>query len=380
MDKPNSESIPCENQGVCQHAESADHFRKMYERISGLAQIGVWEFDLAIDKLSWTDTVYDLFDLPRQSAINRADILRFYDTKSRREMERLRHNAIRSGTGFSIEIKVHTAIGNEKWIRITANVEREDGNSVRIFGTKQDISAERAAQERVQTLQTQLIYESRGSAMEAMASTLAHEIIQPLTAVTNYLETARRIIARDTSAPELVKSIDAAIETSLRTGKIIHQLRRVIRTNDFTKKLLDLEEIVDEAVTLITADWPNITVKSELVCLTRVEGDRLQIQQVIISLLQNICQASRGAPCQVDIRSFSTETHLEICVSDTGPGFPENILPKVFDSFVTAGSDSLGIGLAISRTIIEAHGGQIAAKNLPNGGAAVHFTLPYPEE
>jgi two-component system, LuxR family, sensor kinase FixL len=157
-------------------AREAAHYKKMYDRVSALAKIGVWECVLVTEHLTWTDTVYDLFDIPRGAPIHRAEIVGLYHPESRREMERLRAEAIRSGTGFTLDIRIRTALGNERWVRLSADVEQEDGRSVRIFGTKQDISLERAAREKMQALQTELIHVPRVSAMGTMASTLAHEL------------------------------------------------------------------------------------------------------------------------------------------------------------------------------------------------------------
>ena len=124
---------------VREQAASIAHYKKMYDRASALARIGVWECDLATEALTWTDGVYDLFELPRGSALERARIVALYDEESRREMERLRAVAIKDGSGFSLDIQIRTARGNERWLRLTADIEQENGRAVRIFGTKQDI-------------------------------------------------------------------------------------------------------------------------------------------------------------------------------------------------------------------------------------------------
>jgi len=216
----------------------------MYDRISGLANIGVWEFDLETGELMWTDAVYDLFELPRGSLIERAEIIELYDPESRIEMERLREDAISRGTGFTLDIKVRTARGKERWIRLTADVEQEGGQSVRIFGTKQDISAERAAQEKVQSLQNELIHASRVTAMAAMASTLAHEVNQPLTAASNYLAAARRMAASGSTGPQLAPGIEAALDSTLRAGDIIRHVRDMIGKGQPVRTRLDLDLVV----------------------------------------------------------------------------------------------------------------------------------------
>lgn len=355
---------------------STAHYRKMYDRVSALARIGVWECDLATDELTWTDAVYDLFELPRGSPVRRSDMVELYEANSRREMERLRAEAIANGTGFSVEVRIRTASGNEKWIRLTADVEQEDGRSVRIFGTKQDISEEKAAQDKVQSLQTELIHVSRASAMGAMGSTLAHELNQPLTAISSCMAAARRLARQSPIAPELSQCLDAAGESALRAGEIIRRVRRMSAKRPSHKAALAIEPLVREAAALATAGHPEVAMSYDLTGSMTAVGDPIQIQQVMINLIRNACEAGAGKPLAIEIAATRNRTHLEICVSDTGPGIPVDMLPRIFESFVSASPQGLGIGLSISRTIVEAHGGQIRARNIPGGGASFCFTLP----
>lgn len=350
--------------------------RKMFERVSAMAKIGVWECDLASQELTWTDAVYDLFDLPRGSEVSRAASLSCYEPASRREMESLRAAAIKNGTGFKIDVRIRTASGNHRWIRITADVEQERGVSVRIFGTKQDISEEKFAQLELHELHSELIHLGRLKAMNAMASTLAHELNQPLTAMAAYMSGASRLLVKDGGPPELSECIDGALEATMRAADIIRRVRAMTRKGSVTTKSIDLTKIVEEAATLTTAGHANIKVTYELPGNIRVRGDHVQIQQVLINLFQNSWDAAEGKPCQIHIRAAQKDKYLEVCVVDDGPGVPAEILPQVFEFRVTTKPQGMGIGLPISRTIIESHGGHITARNLSHGGASFCFTLP----
>lgn len=132
-------------------AESGDH-RQLYQRSLALAKIGAWQCDLADNALTWTDGVYDLFELPRGAAIDRGWVVDFYHDECRDEMERLRAQAIACGGGFTMEARIRTVTGRERWMRLIAEVECENGRPARLFGLKQDITEERARWERMRRL------------------------------------------------------------------------------------------------------------------------------------------------------------------------------------------------------------------------------------
>ena len=355
---------------------SVDHFKKMYDRVSTLAKIGVWECDLATGRLTWTDMVYGIFGIRRGAPIDRDTTLRLYEPSSRREMERLRAEAINSGTGFALNIQIKPAVSEVRWVRLTAEVEQVAGRSVRIFGTKQDITSQKAAQEKVQALQTELIHLSRGSAMGALASTIAHELNQPLAAVSNYLSAAGRIALRENVSADLDQCIDGALNATHRAGNIVRSVRAMLAQRDIRKEYIEISSLVKEALALATAGVPYLAVSCEISPALIVFADRIQIQQVVINLIRNACEATGGGACHVGIKARAINSHVKVCVIDEGPGIPEDIIAEVFDAFISTKSAGLGMGLSISRTIIEAHGGQISAANLPDRGASVCFTLP----
>ncbi|KZD09419.1 diguanylate cyclase domain-containing protein [Oceanibaculum pacificum] len=131
---------------------SLAHSRKIFDRSSAAARIGVWECNLDGERLTWTDMVYDIFDLPRGSALDRGETVALYTPESAAELERRRTKAIEDGTGFSLDAEIVTRKGNRRWIRITATVERENGVAVRIFGMKQDITEEKILSDRTRYL------------------------------------------------------------------------------------------------------------------------------------------------------------------------------------------------------------------------------------
>lgn len=357
-------------------APSAAYYRKMYDRVSTLGRIGVWECDLATDALSWTDMVYDLFDIPRDARLERARVLERYEPESRATLERVRAEAIRNGTGFACDVCIHTSSGAARWIRITADVEREDGQPVRIFGTKQDVTAERAAQETVRALQRELLHATRMTAMGTMASTLAHELNQPLTAIANYMAAARLKGESAGAGEDLLGCIAHAEETTLRAGEIIRRLRAMTLGGTARRETFDLRKAAEAAAALAGAIHPGLRVDFAIPKGTSVCADRVQIEQVLLNLLQNADEAAGGGPCRVQVGARAEGELVAVSVTDDGPGFSGALLGGAFDTAVSSKEGGTGIGLSISRTIVEAHGGHISARNRPQGGAEVRLTLP----
>ena len=360
-------------------AGSLAHYKKMYDRSSALARIGVWECDLATEKLTWTDGVYDLFELPRGSPLARARILELYDEESRREMERLRAQAIAEGGSFSLDILIRTAKGNERWLRLTADVEREAGRSVRIFGTKQDITAERRAQEKVRALQAELIHLSRRSAMGTMAATLAHELNQPLAAIGNFVAGTRRALQTEAPDRELLERGLEAIETSAsRASNIIRSLKELNSGVAGRRQRLDPKPLIIEAagLAMLGVDTPP-ALRFDLGEELLVAVDPIQLQQVLINLIRNAVEAVAGSPRpEILVSARGTAAEVEIRVEDNGPGIPPGMMGRLFDAFVSSKPDGMGVGLSVSRTIVETHGGTLSAANGPDGGARFRVTLP----
>jgi len=254
----------------------------------------------------------------------------------------------------------------------------EQKRIIGIFAEGHDVTAHRRTQERVQALQTDLIHLSRASAMDAMASTIAHELNQPLASVSNYVEAARRMVPQPTDT-RLTQCLDGAAKAAMRAGKIIRTLRDMTTRGHVRKSPLDLEAVIKEAILLATVGNPGIKVTCRFHTAVPVLADAVQIQQVVMNLVRNAFEASASGCAHIEIDVSSKRGHAEVCVSDDGPGIPADLLPRLFDSFTTAKEAGMGVGLSICRTIIEAHGGRIWAANRAEGGAVICFTIAHAE-
>jgi signal transduction histidine kinase len=243
-------------------------------------------------------------------------------------------------------------------------------------------AAEVLEETRTRQHQTELAHAARLHTLGEMAAGLAHELNQPLAAIVNYGRgCALRLRAGEVEREQLIEVIEEMSEQALRAGEVLRRIREFARTGALHRERLDPAELVREAARLAEVDARRLGVamRLESSATPPVEVDRIQVEQVILNLVRNGFEAmeapARGLR-ELSIRT-STTAHgeVEISVSDTGAGLPEGVAARVFDPFFTTKPDGLGLGLAISRSIIEAHGGRLWTSN-GGPGATFHFTLP----
>ena len=253
----------------------------------------------------------------------------------------------------------------------------------RLFtGFLHDITERENIQRRAGILQQELMHASRLSAMGEMASGIAHELNQPLTAVMNYTRAARRRLDRAEPDPASIADlVDKAGQQAERAAEIIKRLRGFIKKDESERHLEPINTVVEEAaaLALIGASDRDIELIFSLDdTLPPVLIDRIEVQQVVLNILRNAIEAFEGSG-ERKIRiatGAASPRQIQVDIRDNGPGLAPGIVDDPFRPFQTTKEDGLGIGLAISRTIIDAHGGRLWAENAPEGGAAFHFLLP----
>lgn len=248
-------------------------------------------------------------------------------------------------------------------------------------GFVRDLTERQQTQQRLHELQSELAHMSRFTAMGEMASTLAHELNQPLTAAVSYLNGCRRLLARGAAAdPEMLnEGIERAAEQAMRAGQIIRRLREFVARGETERRTENLPKLIEEAsaLALVGAGQYEVRVQFDFGPEAgTVFADKIQIQQVLLNLIRNAMEAMQDSPRrELTISTRAAGAMAEIRVADTGPGVSEQITAQLFQPFVTSKAKGMGIGLSISRTIVEAHGGRLWVEPNPGGGTAFHMTL-----
>jgi two-component system sensor kinase FixL len=272
----------------------------------------------------------------------------------------------KDGSTFPIELAVGEALAKGR----------------RIFtGLIRDVSDRQETERRLHEVQADLIHVSRLSAMGELATALAHELNQPLTAISNYLLAVRQLVERGPENAERASEIiGKSIDQAMRASQIIRQLRSFVQKREGERMPVEIDKVVEEASALafIGLKEKGIHVAIERKNdLPKVPIDPIQIQQVLINLIRNAVDAMEGqSRRELTIRTSREDGSVRISVIDTGSGIPRDMEEKLFHAFATSKPTGMGVGLSISRGIVEAHHGKLWFEPNPSGGTIFHIVLP----
>ncbi len=338
--------------------------------------------------LSVSDYWLNVLGFEREEVIGRRSVEFLTEESRRRSVEQDIPEFIESGIILNREYTFVKKSGETVDVLLSAVAERDAaGNYARSLAVLNDITEQKRAAARVRQLQRELHHVSRLSAMGEMATGLAHELNQPLTAMMNYVRASRRMLdGKDGQAPDKIyEYMDKAIAQADRAGQIIRHLRDFVKTGEADRRLEDLNAVVQEASALALTDTAEmrITVEYDLAQgLPSALIDRVQIQQVVFNLVRNSVEALAGSDEKhIAIKtSRSANDAVEVTVSDTGPGLPAEVLEQLFRPFVTTKANGMGMGLSICRSIIDEHGGRLWATPGSNRGTTFRFTAPVAAE
>jgi two-component system sensor kinase FixL len=358
------------------------------ELASTAGNLGMWAWDIVHDTMWATSQARLMLGFSETEMLSQEKFTNALHPDDRELRRHALQSALAIGNEYEVQYRVPLGDGQVRWISSRGRPERDSsGKPLLMRGVVLDISARRGAEMELQHLHHQLTHASRVSMMGQLASAIAHELSQPLTAILANTEAASLFLDHKPPALDELREILVDIRRDdKRAGDVIDRMRALLKHRSVVARTLSVSDLLETVVTLTRIDCTARKVTLEVATsapgLLAVRGDSVQLQQVLINLILNATDAVVDLPA--DRRSVAVgAAHdenggVEFSVSDSGPGIEAEKLGHLFEPFFTTKPSGLGMGLSISRTIIEAHGGRIWAVNNAGRGATFRFTLPHP--
>ena len=366
--------------------------RESQERMSlaaDAANLGIWIRDLVGDRIWATDKWRELFGFEKSEQLDMHRFLRRLHPGDREPVSQTLANAQERGGGYETVYRIVLPDGRVRWISSHGRVEcNGDGKPVLVRGVSLDITARKQAEQELDERRGELAHLARVTMLGELSGSLAHELNQPLTAILSNAQAAEHYLAED--APDLaqVREILAdVVAEDERAGEVIRRLRLLLKKGEVQQQTLDVNEVVIEVLKLARSDLTShgVIVDTALASnLAAIGGDGVQLQQVLLNLVLNACDAMADNVAKdrrLSVRTLSAGgAGVRIEVSDVGRGLPAGGAERAFERYFTTKAQGLGLGLSVCRTIITAHGGTLGATNNVGRGATFHFTLPLAKE
>jgi PAS domain S-box-containing protein len=381
-------AMGCEmSRDLLHNTQLSEELRESEERMTqaaAAANLGVWMRDLTRDKIWASENWRVLFGFSESERLDLDRILQRLHPDDREPARQMFAKAVARDGHYEMDFRVVLPDGQLRWIAARGSVEfNAAGKPILLRGISVDITRRKKAERELQLQREELARLSRMTMLGELSGSLAHELNQPLGAILRNAEAAELFLQEPSPDLEELRAILADIRRDdQRAGEVINRMRSLVRRHEVERSLLDPNLLVADVIKLVRSDADSRKVRlvfKPVSSLPRVRGDRVQLQQVILNLLLNAMDAAGDSAPEdrrVLVRIELADTQVEVAVSDAGHGIPPDRLARVFEPFFTTKPNGMGMGLPISRRIVEAHGGRIWAENNPGGGTAFHFTVP----
>ena len=348
-----------------------------------LSRTGSFGWRVSTGEIIWSEESFRIFQYRRSTKPSVELVLQRVHPEDvvlvRETMERASQNA----KDFDFEHRLLTPDGAVKHVRVVAHAEKDESGELEFVGAVMDTTESRRAEEALRQAQADLARVNRVTTMGELTASVAHEVNQPIAASVTNAKTCLRWLTRD--EPDLEEARAAAmriVNDGTRAAEIIKRIRLLFKKGTSERELVDIKEVIQEMVVLLRGE----AMKSSIVVRTELEADtplvladRVQLQQVLMNLMLNGIDAMKEAngARELAIKSQRSENdHVLVRVSDTGLGLPPQHADQLFNAFFTTKPHGTGMGLSISRSIVESHGGRLWAANNSPRGASFSFTLP----
>jgi signal transduction histidine kinase len=371
--------------GIARREDQVAALAAINHRLQEAQRIGAmsdWGFDAATGQLRWSPHLYEMYERDPADRVTQLADIRAY--ASAEDSEGIRQGIMRVLTTgarqeYSLEVTLPSGARSTRHI-VAVATRNAEGAITGIHGTDHDITAQRKLRE----VEAKLAHHSRVDAMNAMASTLAHELNQPLAIATNYLAACRRLLKRAANPPEtrVIEAIETAATQVRNAGEIIRGVRAVVSGSGGAKHYVSLTAICADAEKILRSGTPkqafvlshDIAPGADMIMAVAV-----QIQQILMNLIHNSLDAGATmSNLKIVVKSERVSDEVvAISVTDNGPGIPIESR-ELFSAFFTTKESGLGLGLSICRTLVEAQGGEIGVEKTGPGGTTIRFTLASP--
>ncbi|WP_171944974.1 MULTISPECIES: PAS domain-containing protein [Bradyrhizobium] len=349
-----------------------------------LSRTGSFGWNVARGEIFWSEETFRIFEYDRAAKPSLELVLQRTHPEDRAVVRQFLERVTDDGKDWDFEHRLLMPNGSTKYVRAVARAEKDALGALEFVGAVMDITATRRADEELHQTRTQLTHFARLTTLGELTASIAHEVNQPLSGVINSANAGVRWL--DSQPPDVQKarqSIDRIIRDAGRASEVVARVRDLAKKTPPRKGWLNINETVEEIISLTRQEVRknHVRLKSQLSAeIPLILADRIQLQQVILNLMINAVEALTAVPDAERVLQIATTIvpsgDVSLTVSDSGPGLDVEKLEEIFGAFYTTKPDGMGMGLAVSRSIIEAHGGSLwANKNEPRG-AIFQFTLP----
>ncbi|RWX16862.1 PAS domain S-box protein [Rhizobium leguminosarum] len=348
-----------------------------------LSKTGSFLLNLGTSEVTWSAETYRIFEVDPTTPVTLDVVLSRLDSDSLATVEQVIDQANKGDGDFDYDITLIIPSQSPKYIRVLAHSERNRDGDQELIGAVQDVTESRKAEDALNQARSELSYVTRVTSLGVLTASIAHEVNQPLAGMVTNAETCLRVLA--SNPPNLDIAKDTArrtIRDANRAADVIARLWELFSRKPPHLEAVDINEIAEEVIALISSELQHA--KTSLTAdfaddLPSVTGARVQLQQVIMNLLRNSIEAMPAAgdrPRRIRLRTEGGLGEVRLYIEDTGAGFAPQGVDRIYDAFYTTKPDGMGIGLSVSRSIIENHHGRLWAEPNADHGATVGFSVP----